>query len=112
MSNVVKFIDATRPETITVSEARVSAMRSKASNFSRFMAALRKMGYTVEERGVYDSDLEVIRGISVCKEFYRRVSRPLMVDHMESMMAGELEDFEREERSAARDFFRSKGYGS
>ena len=110
MSNVVRFIEATKPETVTISEAKVSAIRSKSSAFSSFLDRIRKSGYGVEERGIYGSDSEVERGIAVCEEFYLKTSRRLMKDHMEAMMMGDLRDFDKEEASAARDFFRRKGY--
>jgi hypothetical protein len=110
MSNVVRFIEDSRPETITISEVMVSAVRDRASNFSGFRSALEAIGYEIEERGIYRSDQEVLDGISVCKEFYRRVSRRLMVEHMDAMMRGELGDFEKEEKAAAMAFFRSRGY--
>lgn len=112
MPNVVRFIGASRPEIITISEARVSAIRNGASRFNEFLAALRDMGYEVEESGIYESDRDVLRGIRVCWEFYRRVSRRLMSEHMEAMMAGNLADFEKAEETAARDFFRDRGYPS
>jgi hypothetical protein len=56
------------------------------------------------------SDAQVLKGISVCKEFYRTVSKTLMLGHMDEMMKGEFEDFRQEEETAARAFFSSKGY--
>ena len=110
MSKVIRFIEGYRPQVITISEVKVSAIRDPGSNFSRLMGALRDVGYRVEERGVYRTDAEVLRGISVCKEFYRTISRRLAIDHMGSMMGGELASFEEEEKRAAGEFFRSKGY--
>jgi len=110
MSNIIRFIEGSRPETITISEVMVSAIRDEASTFSRFRAALEATGYEFEERGIYQDDQQVLDGISVCKEFYRKVSTRLMIEHMDAMMRGELGDFEKEERAAAKAFFRSKGY--
>jgi hypothetical protein len=110
MSNVVRFIQEARPETITLSEARVSAIRDRESNFSKFIAKLSVMGYEIEENGVFESDAEVLRDISVCKEFYRTISQELMVQHMPGMMRGDLKGFKEEEEAAAQEFFRSKGY--
>jgi hypothetical protein len=110
MSNVVGFIRSSTPEIITISEATVSAIRSENSSFSAFIGSLRLMGYEIEERGIYATDQEVIRGISICKEFYRKVTMPLMIEHMDAMMRGDLEGFEKKERIAAKEFFRSKGY--
>jgi hypothetical protein len=110
VSSVVEFVRASKPENITVSEAMTGAIRDPGSNFSAFVRALQGIGYVVEERGVYESDAEVIRGIDDCREFYLKVSRPLMKEHMGSMMRGDNSGFESEERLAAREFFRRKGY--
>jgi len=111
VSRVVEFIRKSKPETITISEAKVAAIRDGRSAFSAFLDELRAEGYEVEERGVYASDAEVVRGISVCREFYRTVSRRLMLEHMDAMMRGDVEGFQRAEAAAARTFFRAKGYG-
>jgi hypothetical protein len=110
MSNVIHFIEGSRPETIMISEVKVSAIRDEASNFSGFRTALEAIGYEIEERGIYENDQEVLDGIAVCREFYDKVSTRLMIEHMDAMMRGELGGFEKEERAAARAFFRSKGY--
>lgn len=110
MPEVVDFIKRSRPEIITISEAKVSAIRDPRSSFSAFVGELRALGYETEERGVYPSDAEVVKGISVCKEFYRTVSRRLMLEHMDEMMRGDTRAFQREEASAAREFFKRKGY--
>ncbi|MDA4135044.1 MAG: hypothetical protein OK441_05695 [Thaumarchaeota archaeon] len=112
MSSVLRFIGDSRPPVVTISEVRVSAIRDPRSSFSRFIGAVRDEGYDVEEHGVYGTDAEVLRGISVCKEFYRRVSRRLAIVHAEALMRGELAQFEKEERRAAREFFRDKGYSA
>ncbi|MDA4122421.1 MAG: hypothetical protein OK456_04475 [Thaumarchaeota archaeon] len=110
LAQVVDFIDKARPETITISEAKVSAIKDPGSRFSDFIARLRDMGYTVEERGIFSSDDEVIRGISVCREFYEEVSKSLMADQMDEMIEGNARRFEDEEKAAAKAFFESKGY--
>ncbi len=110
MPRVLEFIRASKPETITISEAKVAAIRDPSSAFSSFLAELRGIGYRVEERGVFASDAEVIKGISVCREFYRTVSRKLMLEHMDSMMRGDVRAFNDAEAAAAKKFFRRKGY--
>ena len=109
MSKVVRFIQESRPGTITLSEARVSAIRDRESNFSKLIAKLSAMGYEIEENGVFESDAEVLRGIAVCREFYRTISRELVVQHMPAMMRGDLKEFKEEEEAAAWKFFKSKG---
>ncbi len=110
MSRVVRFVRESRPETIIISEARVSAIRDSKSNFSKLIAGLSDLGYEIEEDEVFESDTEVLRGIAVCREFYRTISRELMVRHMAGMMRGDLKGFKVEEEAKARKFFRSKGY--
>ena len=110
MSRVLEFVRRAKPTTITVSEARVAAIRDPRSTFSSFVRELRAAGYRIEERGVFASDAEVVRGIAVCREFYRTVSRPLMLEHMDAMMLGDTGGFQRAEAAAAKEFFRRKGY--
>ena len=110
MPSVVAFIKKARPDTITISEAKVSAIRNPKSAFSTFLADLKTIGYQIEEGGIFASDAQVLKGISVCKEFYRTVSRVLMANHMNEMMRGNLEVFQEEEEIAANRFFRDKGY--
>jgi hypothetical protein len=110
MSRVIEFIRDSKPETITISEAKVAAIRDEKSAFSAFIEELRAEGYEIEERGVYADEAEVVRAISVCKEFYRTVSRRLMLEHMDAMIKGDMEGFQKAEAVAARQFFSAKGY--
>src|SRR6266849_5466771 len=61
MSRVVEFIRKSRPETITISEAKVAAVRDPKSNFSAFIAELKAAGYQIDERGIFANDAEVVR---------------------------------------------------
>ncbi|HVB95040.1 MAG TPA: hypothetical protein VND41_00375 [Nitrososphaerales archaeon] len=110
MSRVIEFIQDSKPEIITISEAKVAAIRDGKSAFSAFIEELEAEGYKIEERGVFANDAEVVRAISVCKEFYRTVSRRLMLEHMDAMIRGDMEGFQKAEAVAARQFFRAKGY--
>ncbi len=110
MRRVVEFIRESKPETITISEAKVSAIRDAKSSFSKFIGELKAAGYRIDERGVYAHDAEVVRAISVCKEFYRKVSRGLMLEHMDAMIEGDMKGFQKAEEVAAKKFFRDKGY--
>ena len=108
--NVVDFVRLTRPETITISEVKTSAIRSERSAFSRFIGELKLLGYGVEESGVFADDSEVAKEIAVCYEFYESISKRLLVKHRKEMTGGNLEGFRREQRSLARGFFAEKGY--
>jgi hypothetical protein len=107
---VVDFLHASKPEIVTISEAKVSAIRDPRSVFSNFVSELKKMGYEIEEEHIAANDAEVMKGISVCKEFYRTVSKKLMVTHMDEMMNNDFEVYRRAERVAAKRFFEEKGY--
>ena len=109
-SRVVDFIRESKPEVITISEAKVKAIRDPDSNFSTFIEELREAGYEIEERGVYADDEQVVRAISVCREFYRTVSTRLMQEHMGAMMRGDMGGFQKAEAVAAKAFFRDRGY--
>lgn len=109
-AKVLDFIKITLPETITLSEAKVSALRDPRSEASTFIDGLRDAGYAIEERGLFESDAEVVRGIQVCNEFYVTVSRGLMINHIGEMMKGDYREFEKAEESSSRVFFRSRGY--
>lgn len=111
MGRVLEFVRRSRPETITISEAKVAAIRDPRSAFSRFLGELRAEGYDIHEQGVFASDAEVVRGIRVCREFYRKVSGRLMLEHMGAMMRGETAGFRRAEAAAAKEFFAARGYG-
>ncbi len=109
MKDVTEFVRKTRPEVITVSEAKVSALRAEGSSISRLLKSFIDMGYRVDEDFLLD-DASVVRGISICNEFYSTVSSALMRKHAKEMMEGDFEGFRREEKAAARDFFADKGY--
>ena len=71
------------------------AIRDPKSAFSAFIGELRAAGYQIGERGVFADDAEVVRGIAVCKEFYRTVSRKLMLENMDAMMNGDIGGFQK-----------------
>jgi len=112
MARVVDLVRRSRPKIITLSEAKLSAIRSGDSCFSELVEELKAIGYEVEEGFLAASDAEVMKGISVCNEFYRAVSKPLMLEHEGEMMKGDYEGFRFEERAAAKAFFAKKGYGN
>jgi len=110
MARVVDFIRKSRPEIITISEAKVKAIRDSKSNFSSFIEEIRAIGYSIEERGIYADDAQVVKAISVCREFYEKVSTKLMTEHMDAMMRGDVDGFHKAEAVAAKKFFRERGY--
>lgn len=110
MASVVDLARRSRPEAITLSEAKLAAIESRDSSFSKLLAELKDIGYKVERGHLAASDAEIVEGISVCNEFYRAVSKPLMLKHEGEMMRGDFRRFRSEERAAAKEFFSAKGY--
>jgi hypothetical protein len=111
MANVIQFIQKTRPETITISEAKVSAIRNPKSNFSILISRLRSLGYRIEERGVFKDDSVVVKGITDCAEFYLQVSKGLAHNLIgEDKGAQYFDDLRKAEEPAAKEFFRKRGY--
>lgn len=108
--HVIEFVDRTKPELVTISEAKVSALRRDDSSVSRLLKRFREMGYQIEEGSLLDDD-SVERGISVCNDFYGLVSSNLMRKHAMEMVQGDLEGFRKEEEAAAKNFFAERGYG-
>ena len=109
--SVIELVREARPSTITLSEAKVSAIRDPGSAFSGLVAEFRAMGYEISERAVFESDAEVMNGIAVCREFYARVSRVLARKSIRDGRKG-VEDFREAETVAAKKFFRDKGYSN
>ena len=74
---MLRFIRKTKPEIITMSEAKVTAMREPKSNFSRFIGHLKNMGYKISRKTIFDNDEEAERLIKIYQEFYEGVQKPL-----------------------------------
>jgi len=110
-SHVLEFVRRALPPTITLSEARIRAIRDPKSSFSKFVSNLRTLGYDVDQGEVMASDTQVMRGISECKRFYNSVSKKLLAEHMEEMIRGDFSGFRSAEMAAAREFFSKRGRG-
>ncbi len=110
MARIVDLVRRSRPGVITLSEAKLSAIRSSDSSFSKLVTELKDIGYKIEHAYLGASDAEIVKGISVCNEFYRAVSKPLMLKYEDEMMRGDFRSFDSEERAAAKEFFSARGY--
>ena len=58
---MVRFIEKTSPPVITLSEAKLAAIRDAHSRFSSLVDELKRLGYEVEEAGLVESDEEILR---------------------------------------------------
>ena len=67
MKRVHRLIRKAKPSLITISEAKVAAIRDPESNFSKFVNKLRAMGYEVEYTGIFTSDEEAEESLRITK---------------------------------------------
>jgi len=79
---VLHLIRKSKPEIITVSEARVSAIRDPKSNFAKFWARLGSLGYVLEKAGIYESDEKAQRALDLYQEYYEKVQVPLQMRNL------------------------------
>lgn len=109
-AHVLNFIQRSSPRTITISEARVKALRDPRSNFSDFLTKLRAFGYTIEETDMLSEDAAIERQIKDCADFYLEVSRGLLAEKIRANPEFGLEELGAVEGPAAKEFFRKRGY--
>lgn len=109
-AHVLNFIQRSSPRTITISEAKVKALRDSKSNFSDFLAKLRSFGYTIEEADVLAEDAIIEKQIKDCADFYLEVSRGILAEKIRANPEFGLEELGAVETPAAKEFFRKRGY--
>lgn len=108
-AHVLRFIQRSSPKLITLSEAKVAAIRNPKSNFSRFLTNLRSYGYEVEEKDVLEGDSTIVKQINDCADFYKEVAKGMMASRIQDPNSS-LDEFGREEALAGKEFFRKRGY--
>lgn len=72
VESVLRLIRKTRPRLITVSEAKLSALRNPQSNVSALLNIVKRMGYVIEER-LLESDKQAEDAIATYAEYYKTV---------------------------------------
>jgi hypothetical protein len=78
MEQVLRLIKKTKPKLITMSEARVSAIKNPSSNYSKFVSRLHGMGYKIEYDQIFDSDKEAEDAMDKYQEFFEKIQLPIM----------------------------------
>jgi len=109
-AHVLNFIQRSSPLTITISEAKVDALRNPRSNISGFLDKLRSFGYAVEEKDVLSEDALIEKQIKDCADFYLEVSRGILAEKIRANPEFGLEELGAVEAPAAKEFFRKRGY--
>lgn len=78
MEHVVKLIKKTKPKLITISEAKVAAIKNPTSNYSKFISRLKSIGYGIQYDQVFSNDKEAEDAIASYQGFFEKVQLPLM----------------------------------
>jgi hypothetical protein len=111
---VLKFIRKSRPETITLSEVKASAIHNPESNFSKFASKLRSLGYEIEEKEILD-DEQAQRLLDLYEECYEKIIRKYKIRAVSESQSSKTEDslsYVDEEIREIREFFRTKGFAN
>lgn len=107
----MRLVRKCKPDTITISEAKVSAIRNPNSAFSRFASRLAALGYEIEEIEVFENDQAAQQLIDLYQEYYEQIQRKLVVKHARNGDAsGEVSRRTPEEVEATKEFFKRKGF--
>ena len=109
MAHVLEFVQRSAPEVITLSEAKVAAIRNPRSNFSKLLDEFKSLGYRVEEKAIFEEDSGIEKQIKDCADFYTEVAKGMMAGRIKRNPDSSFEDFTKEEGLAAREFFRKRG---
>jgi len=105
----LKLIRKTKPPIITISEAKITAIKEAKSNFSKLTSRLRNLGYKIEYKLAFDNDTEAERLIKIYKEFNEEVQKPLERKHLIGQDPLSSEGFTRyhkELKEATKGYFR------
>jgi len=77
MERVQRFIRKVKPSLITISEAKVAAIRNMKSNFSKLVNKLRALGYEVEYTSVFASDEKAEESLTIYQRFHEQIWKPI-----------------------------------
>jgi len=109
---VLRFIRKCKPDVITISEAKVEAIRNQNSAFSRFTARLSSNGYKLEESDIFESDKEAEDRLSLYQEFYEKVQKGLVMKNLAQRYRrksyGGDDNYRAELAKVTREFFATK----
>jgi hypothetical protein len=108
---VLRFVRKSKPELITLSEVKSSAIRNPESNFAKFALKLRSLGYQIEERGILD-DEEAQRLLDLYEECYKTVMEKYKIEAISESQSSRPEDslsYIDKEIGEIKEFFRVKG---
>lgn len=102
IQKVISLIRKTKPTLITISEAKVKAMKNIKSKFSWFIKQLKILGYKIEYEQIFDDDKEAEQLLSIHKEYYEKIQKPLMKKHFADLFS---DSFHNKLMEATRKYF-------
>jgi len=76
-TQAIKLIHKIKPQIITISEAKIAAIKDSNSNFSKMINQLERMGYKVTYKMAFKNDEEAQQLIEIYHEFHENVLKPL-----------------------------------
>lgn len=102
MQKVLSLISKSKPSIITISEARVRAIKDKKSNFSRLINRLNTFGYEIQNAQIFSDDEEADRLLNIYKEYYEKIQKPLTMKYAPDLYS---DAYNKELRKAIRKYF-------
>jgi cell fate (sporulation/competence/biofilm development) regulator YlbF (YheA/YmcA/DUF963 family) len=76
-TQAIRLIHKIKPQIITISEAKIAAIKDPNSNFSKMINQLERMGYKVTYKMTFKNDEEAQQLMEIYREFHENVLKPL-----------------------------------
>jgi hypothetical protein len=102
LDKVLNLIRKSKPQLITVSEVKASAIVNEKSNFSKLIKNLESIGYDVEYKLVYDDDEEPQKILNIYQKFVENIQEPLVNKYVPDIIT---DDFNKEIKKATKQYF-------
>jgi hypothetical protein len=107
-TQAIRLIHKIRPQIITISEAKIAAVKDPNSSFSKMMNQLERIGYKVTYKTTFKNDEEAQQLMEIYREFHENVLKPLHHRQRLEKDGSGTNAFERqlaEENEAIRQYF-------
>lgn len=108
IGRVLRLIRKVKPSLITVSEAKVAAIRDPKSNFAKFVNKLRGMEYNVEYTDIFANDEEAEELLRIYQDYYERIWKPITKKQRGDFFGSDFKKHIGELTEATKKYFSSK----
>jgi len=78
IAQMLHLIKKVKPPVVTISEATKAALDNPASAVNSFLMWLKRRGYSIEHRDVFDDDEEARKTLLLYEKYWRTVRKPLI----------------------------------